>query len=287
MASGISVVINTFNEEANIADCIRSVETLADEIVVCDMHSRDRTGEIAMERGARVVLVDPAYCDFGRLRYFAVSQAASEWVLVLDADERMTPPLADELLRIASANSVDVVRFSSLYWYFGGWVRHGGFFSDIWIRFFRREVYLSRYQDFDEPLHQDFSVLYDVTNVLVLPKSFYIEHYAYPTIEKYMTKTLGLYARVEAEQLFKRGRNFRRSRLLLQPVKVLLRSFVLQQGYKDGCRGLILAVLFAGYHFAIWANLWLLEEQARYRRATPQASTAQAQDITPTSRPRN
>src|SRR5688572_27812596 len=96
---GIAVVINTLNEESNIGNCIDSVLELADEIVVCDMHSEDRTLEIARQKGARVVLhprtgfVEPA-------RRFAISQARHEWVLVLDADERMTDMLAARLKEI-------------------------------------------------------------------------------------------------------------------------------------------------------------------------------------------
>ena len=125
---GIALVINTLNEEKNIGDCIDSVGSLVNEIVVCDMYSDDRTAEIATLKGAQVVLhprigfVEPA-------RKFAISQASQEWVLVLDADERMTPQLANRLIQVTQEDSCDVVSFWSLYWYFGGWVRHGGFFG--------------------------------------------------------------------------------------------------------------------------------------------------------------
>src|SRR5689334_9780742 len=96
MPSSISVVINTLNEAINMAACIESVRSIANEIVVCDMHSDDDTAALAAQLGARVVLhdrtefVEPA-------RQFAIAQATCEWVLVLDADERLTTPLADRL----------------------------------------------------------------------------------------------------------------------------------------------------------------------------------------------
>src|SRR5687767_9489854 len=209
----ISVVINTLNEQANIGECIDSVHGFADEIVVCDMHSDDRTVEIAREKGARVVshartgFVEPA-------RRFAISQARHEWVLVLDADERMTEPLGLKLKEIMAANTHDVVAFWSLYWYFGGWVRHGGFFSGQWRRFFRKQVYLETYVESDEQVHHNFESLARAARICHLPRDYYIRHYAYPTVEKYLTKTLGVYARIEGEQYVKRGRRFSIARMI-------------------------------------------------------------------------
>lgn len=255
----ISVVVNTLNEEANLRDCLESVRGFADEIVVCDMHSDDGTVAIAREHGARVVFhertgyVEPA-------RHFAISEASHEWVLVLDADERLVEPLKSRLLEEARAGRYDLVYFWSLFWYFGGWVRHGIFYSGGWGRFFRKAVYLDRYSDVELYVHQGMAGLRTVTNCLELPRDYYIEHLAYPTIEKYLAKTLGTYARIEAEGMHQRGLRFRPLRLVLDPVKSWVSSYVLHRGYRDGMRGFILCVLYAGYRFAIWANLWLLEE---------------------------
>lgn len=257
---GISVVINTLNEEANIGDCIDSARGLADEIIVCDMNSDDRTAEIARQRGARVVLhartgyVEPA-------RRFAIEQARCEWVLVLDADERMTPTLAARLKEVARENTHDVVSFWSLYWYFGGWVRHGGFFSGHWRRLFRKDVYLSTYAETDERVHHNFDALKQSRRILQLPEDYYIEHYAYPTVEKYVSKTLGMYARIEGEQYVREGRRFSFMRLIGEPLKEVAVRFLMLRGYRDGIRGFILACLFAGYRFCVWANVWLLQNR--------------------------
>lgn len=258
----ISVVINTLNEEANIADCIRSVQWLADEIVVCDMYSDDSTVEIARNLGAKIVFhkrvgfVEPA-------RYFAISQAQHEWVLVLDADERMTEKLARRLTDIAMENKFDVVSFWSLYWYFGGWVSSGGFYSGIWTRFFRKQTYLQNYAESEALIHRNFETLKRHPNQIQLSSDYFMYHLAYPFIEKYITKTLGAYARIEAEQYRAAGRLFRIWRLILSPIKIFFTKFFLERGYKDGTRGFILCILYAGYIFAIWANLWFLEDQAR------------------------
>ncbi len=260
---GITVVINTLNEEANIADCLDSVMGLADEIVVCDMHSKDRTLEIARLKGARIVLhpqtgfVEPA-------RRYAISQARREWILVLDADERMTEPLSSKLREVATEGKWDVVSFWSLYWYFGGWVRHGGFFNGQWRRFFRRSVYFETYQELEEQVHHNFVSLAKVTRICQLPKDYYIQHYAYPTIEKYLCKTLGMYARIEGEQYVKLGRRFSLLGMIGQPVKEFFMRFVLRRGFLDGRRGFILACLFAGYRFCVWANVWFLRDGTKW-----------------------
>lgn len=253
----ISVVINTLNEEANIGACIDSVADLAAEIVVCDMHSDDRTAEIARQKGARVVLhpragfVEPA-------RRFAIEHARHEWILVLDADERMTPTLASRLREIVREGGFDVVSFWSLYWYFGGWVRHGGFFSGNWRRLFRKSIYLDEYSEAEERVHRNFECLARARRVLRLPREFYIEHYAYPSVEKYVTKTLGTYARIEAEQHVGDGGRFSPAKMIWEPVREFGLRFLLLAGYRDGMRGLVLASLYAGYRFCVWANVWFL-----------------------------
>ena len=257
-APGIAVVINTLNEESNIGDCIDSVQGLADEIVVCDMHSEDRTLEIARQKGARIVFhprtgfVEPA-------RRFAISHARREWVLVLDADERMTELLSRKLKEVSAEDSCDVVSFWSLYWYFGGWVRHGRFFSGQWRRFFRRSVYLETYDEAEEQVHYNFVSLTRAKRICQLSEEYYIQHYAYPTVEKYLSKTLGTYARIEGEQYVKLGRRFSLARMIGEPVKEFCGRFVWHRGYQDGVRGFILACLYAGYRFCVWANVWFLQ----------------------------
>ena len=104
----VSLVVNTFNEEGHIADCIRSTQGFADEIVVCDMYSEDRTREIAESLGARVVFHQrEPFVE--RARRFAVEQARGEWIFLLDADERATPALLDELSILISKESVNAV----------------------------------------------------------------------------------------------------------------------------------------------------------------------------------
>ncbi len=256
----ISVVINTLNEERNIEACIRSVQNLADELLVCDMYSDDRTVEIAKSFGARVIyhartgFVEPA-------RHFAISQAKNEWILVLDADERMTAPLAEKLKEIVETQKVQVVSFRRLNWYFGGWMRHGQFFRSEFARFFRKSTYLESYRKSEEDVHQNFKAVAMHPSMVRLPADYYILHIAAHTIEAYVHKTLGMYARLEAEQMFRDGARFRLWRLFWEPVKSFGKNFIYLQAFRDGIRGFVLSVLYAVYRFNVWANLWLMEEK--------------------------
>jgi len=251
----ISVVINTLNESENIEACIDSVKDFADEVLVCDMHSDDDTVSRAECFGARIILhdrtgfVEPA-------RKFAIEHAAYDWVLVLDADERMTAKLADELKRIASEGRYEVVSFWSLYWYFGGWVRHGGFFNGNWRRFFLKNTYLSTYNSSEEQVHMNFDSLRGHPSTCKLSNKYFMLHYAYPTVEKYLCKTLGRYAAIEGQQYSSLGRSFSLFRMLWEPPREFLARFILRQGFRDGMRGFILACLYSGFRFCVWANRW-------------------------------
>lgn len=251
----ISVVINTLNEADNIAACIESVRGLADEVIVCDMKSDDDTQKIARSRGARIVehertgFVEPA-------RKYAMEQATHEWVLVLDADERMTPRLATKLRELALDNGIDVVRFWSLYWYFGDWIRHGGFFNNQWPRFFRKKTYLETYRPEEQRVHGNFSALMHHPRKEILGSEFYILHFAYPTVDMYIDKTVRRYSLLEAQQYVADGGCFKLHRMLFDPFRSLIGRYFFKQGYRDGVRGLVLAALFAAHRFCFWAMVW-------------------------------
>jgi len=258
----ISVIINTLNEESNIAECIRSVKNLADEIVVCDMHSDDNTVKIANESGARVVQIERMEGAYQRMRFYGIQAASHEWVFLIDADERMTENCISPLKMLAKDTTIDVVRIWSLYCYFGDWVYNGGFFNTN-PRFFRKDVFLSKYKENNIQAHADWAALEGLPNTVILPKQYYLLHYAYPTIDKYVTKTVGMYSRVEAEQRFRNGQTFSKRKMIIEPCKMFIKKFFLLHGYKDGMRGFILAVLFAVFRFCMHANLWFFHQKAK------------------------
>lgn len=281
MTPKISAVINTFNEAANIVDCLASIGGFADEIVVCDMHSDDGTADLARQHGARVVLVDPMPGQYQKLRHAAITHAQHEWILQIDADERMTDRLKTAIRTALADETLEVVTMRILFWYFGGWVRHGIFYGDPYPRVFRKSVFLAHYAEQSCQVHRDWAALDKADRRVDLPPDVCLLHLAYPTIEKYVSKTVGMYARMEGEQWHREGVRFSAFRMFAEPARVFVRSYLRKRGYRDGMRGLILSLLFAMYRFNTWANLWLQEEWARGRPALPDPGRDNPQGATP------
>jgi glycosyltransferase involved in cell wall biosynthesis len=253
----ITLVINTLNEEKYIANCINSAKSIVDEIIICDMHSDDRTVKIAESLGAKVVFhertgyVEPA-------RYFAISQASCEWVLVLDADEQMTEKLANELKKISMSDTYDVVLFLKLYNYFGRYLRYGGFFNYKFPLFFKKNKYIEVYTNDEEMIHRNFGNLKNVKNKICLSKEYYIIHDAYPTIEKYLRKTLVDYSIIDSRGRYNNGEKVSFNKLLFSPFMEFIVRYILLQGFRDGKIGFITCYLKSQYTFYILLNIWFL-----------------------------
>jgi len=260
----ISVVINTLNEEQNIKECISSLKGFADEIIVCDMYSEDNTVNIAHSLGAKIYYyektgyVEPA-------RFYAITKASCPWILILDADERLTKELSMKLLELTKNNNeLDLIKFASLYNYFGKYVKHGGFFKNDWTRFFKKELYLSSYSEANTKIFQGLNNL--TTNSISsiqLSKDFYIIHEAYPTLSKYVEKTTSKYAYIEASQLFTSGKKVSLLNVIIEPVKSFLKKYILQLGFLDGAHGLILCCLYSIYRFNVNSILWDLNMRSK------------------------
>jgi glycosyltransferase involved in cell wall biosynthesis len=270
----ISAVINTLNEQKNIADCILSVKDYVDEIVICDMHSNDRTVEIAQSLGARIVLYERVKGYWGgEPRRYAIQHAIGNWILMIDADERLTPELGMQLRQVAIDDYYDCVKFAKLTLYFGDFPRYGDFFLPNQPLFFRKDVYLNRYTGVENRPHNDWAAVSNIEKTLILPVKYHYIHLAYPTVEKYVVKTLGMYASIEGEQYFMQGRKFSVIRLVGEPFREFIHRFIFKTGYRDGMRGFILAILYACYRFTTWANVWFLEQQVMQEKKRSSETT--------------
>ncbi len=259
----ITLVINTYNEEVNISDCINSAKSFVDEIIVCDMYSTDKTLSIAKELGAKIIMhektpvVEPA-------RYFAISSASHPWVLVLDADERLTVKLGKKIAEIVEESKYDLIVYPYLYNYFGGYVYHGGFFESIYPRCFKKSQYLATYDSSDSLVHGNFrSLLTKTTNKIILGKEFFAYHEAYPSLEKYVQKTLGFYAKQEAEKNLALGESFSSLKLIYLPLKIFIGRYIFRKGFLDGWRGFFVCFLFSQFYFMTYANMWSLSKNSK------------------------
>ena len=262
----ISVIVNTLNEENNIKYCINSVQGFADEIIVCDMHSDDKTALIASDLGARVI-----YFPRGRFvtvaRHYACTQATGEWIFMLDADERPTQKLLGKYTELSKRDDVDCVVCAVIPYMFGDFVYYGGWYEVQFPRFFRKKLFLDNYSTEHEDMpHMDFHAAALAKNKVNLSKDYYIIHYNYDTVQEFVTRTIGRYAANEGKLRASRGESLSWRRLLKTLVFYIYYVFIKGRGYKDGRRGWILAMLLIMYKILIEVNVWFYGTQQNKHR---------------------
>lgn len=240
----VTAVIAAHDESANIEACIASVDW-AREIIVVENDSTDDT--VARARAAGATVISPPFTTIGAARNQAIARAKTGWIFVLDADERATPELAEEVARlIAAPNRLTAFRVPRRNFFLGKEIRHGGWGSDRPIRLFRREV---RYNANLVHEHVDVTAgaVGEVTNKLL--------HYTYVSLDQYFEK-FDRYSRWWAEQNFARGRRGSAAAIFFKPPARFVSMYVLKGGFRDGARGLVLACLAAASVMAKYARLW-------------------------------
>ncbi len=241
---GLSVAVITLNEERNIAACLDSVKW-ADEIVVCDSGSQDRTVEIATSYGARTFR--DAWRGFAGHKNLAVERCGQDWVLVLDADERVPEALRREVEGVLrGGGAADGYSVGRRNYFLGTWIRHGGWYPDRSIRLFRRGR--GRFQP--RAVHETVEVAGSV-GLLREP----LDHHTYASVYEFLLRT-ARYADLAAEEMHAAGKRCGAIDLTLRPVWTILRMYVFQRGFLDGWRGLLLAGLYGCYTHAKYAALW-------------------------------
>lgn len=239
----IEAVVLTYNERANLPDCLRSL-LWADSLMVLDSGSQDGTQEVARALGARVV--EHPFANFASQRNAALEAAEDDWVFFVDADERSTPELAAEIREAVEGPAAGwwVPRDNYL---FGRLTRYAGWYPDYQLRLLRRG---RASYDPTRPVHE--TVLLDgeqawLRNCLV--------HYNYASVGQFIAKQ-GRYARLEATALAAQGTPRRLRSLLSRPVREFRRRFVQLEGYRMGLHGLLLSGLTAYYSgLAYWHYL--------------------------------
>lgn len=243
--SGLSVVVITKNEERNIRGCLDSVAGLADEIVLIDDESSDRTVEIAKEFTNRIIV---RKMDIeGRHRNFAYAQARNLWVLSLDADERVTEELKKEIKEVLTANTkyngFTIPRRNFIGDY---WVRFGGWYPSPQLKLFRKDKF--RYEE-----------------VGVHPRAFMddpcghlksdIIHYSYRDLEDFLSKLNNQTTR-EAQKWLNQNKPMRLPRFIYRSIDRFLRTYIGRRGYKDG---------YIGFAVAFYASLYQFISYLKYR----------------------
>ena len=240
----LSLIVISKNEEAAIARCLRSAN-FADEIIVVDHASTDKTPEIARAEGARVI-VTPDWPGFGPQKNRALHEATGDWVLSLDADEWIEPQLADEIRAvIARADAVDGYEIPRRSRFCGRIVRHGDWRGDRVLRLFRR----SRGRFSDDHVHERVIVEGRIDR-LASP----LEHDSITDPADAADK-IERYATAAAAQLAAEGKTSSRAKAALRGWAAFLRGYVFRLGFLDGRTGLEVANYNRRYTYEKWARL--------------------------------
>jgi glycosyltransferase involved in cell wall biosynthesis len=250
----VSVTIITRDEEADLEAALQSV-AWADEILVVDSGSTDRTVDIARSAGARVVVRDwPGYVT---QKNFAAAQAANDWILSLDADERVTPALAQEIRRVLEGPASAAYRIPRLTWHLGRWIRATDWYPDYQTRLYDRRAaqWSGRY------VHETVTV-----NGATGRLQGELQHFAYRDIADHL-ETIDRYTTYAARQMYEDGRRASAWTLLLHPPGAFLRNYVARGGFRLGTVGFIVSTMNAYYVFLKFAKLWQLQSRPISRPA--------------------
>ncbi len=249
MRQKLSVIIPCKNERKNIRPCVLSAQRVADEVLVADSGSTDGTLDIVDQvGGCRVVKRE--YINSGNFKNWAIPQATHPWVLIVDADERVTPQLAAEINALLEVDPPrDGYHVYRRNYFLGHHIRHGGWGSDKVLRLFRRD--LGRYQG--ESDHAEVHV--GSRNVGYLKAR--LEHYTYWSFDQYFQK-LQRYTVQSAQSRYAAGKRASFLRMLLSPPLRFLHCYILRLGFLDGLAGLEICMLTGQSSFVKELRLWEL-----------------------------
>jgi len=247
----VSAYVLTKNEEKHLRGCLESIKW-ADEIVIIDSFSEDATVEIAKEAGCKVV--QHKLSGFGAQRNFALEQCSYEWVICLDADERISPELKSEIeFQLQNSPSSDVWLAPRKSMFINRWIMHSGWYPD-----YRHPVLFNKNKaKYKEQLvHEDI----DYKGKKAYFKGD-ILHYPYESIKQFVRKS-DFYTELRASEMHARGKRFGVLNLIINPAAMFLKMYVFRRGFLDGIAGLVLALLYSSFYTLMkYIKLWELENK--------------------------
>lgn len=253
----VTATVITLNEERNLEAALQSL-AWADEIIVVDSGSTDRTVEIARRHGARVET--RAWEGYSAQKNYAASIAANDWILSLDADERVPPALAGEIrARLETGPDRRGYRIPRVTWYLGRWIRGTDWYPDYQLRLYDRRAGSWN----GRRVHESVSLAEPAGQL-----SRDLQHFAYRDLSHHLA-TIDRYTTLAAEQWRDEGRRASGAALLLHPPAAFLRNYILRGGITQGTPGLIVSILNSYYVFLKFAKLYELA-----RSSHPAASAA-------------
>lgn len=242
----VTATVITLNEAAHIEACLASL-VWADEVIVVDSGSTDGTPDLARKAGARVI--EREWPGYSAQKDFAAEQAAHDWILSVDADERVTPALAAEIRQtVTHPGDTAGFRIPRITFHLGRWIRTTDWYPDFQLRLYdRRQAGWARRR-----VHESVTARGPIGYL-----TQDLQHYAYRDLAHHH-ETMQRYTTLAAEQMFEEGRRARLTDLLLHPPAAFLRNYLLKRGVLDGAPGLIISAMNAHYVFLKFAKLWAM-----------------------------
>ena len=253
----LSVTVITLNEAAHIEACLASVGW-ADEVLVVDSGSTDGTPDLARARGARVIVRGwPGYAE---QKNFAASQASHDWILSIDADERVTPTLHHEISAVlAREPQVSGYRVPRVTWHLGRWIRTTDWYPDYQLRLYHR----GRATWTPRRVHESVTATGEVGQLRAD-----LQHFAYRDLSHHFA-TMDRYTTLAAEDMRAAGRTAGVFDLTIHPWAAFVRNYFLRRGFLDGTAGFIVSLMNAYYVFLKFAKLWAADPARQAPRHTP------------------
>lgn len=250
----LSAIVLTFNEEKHIRACLESVRSFADELLVFDSLSTDRTVEIARAGGARIET--RKFDNYPGQRNAALEAASGDWIFFIDADERADVAMGAEIRSEISHIQDTIAQEAVLFWIprknfiFGKWIRHTGWSPDYQPRVLNKG---GAWFDPTRPVHE-LVVAHDGLPLKQIYLKSPLVHYNYDTLTLFRQKQIA-YTKFEAQMMYQAGVHSRRRSFVSMPVREFVRRFISLEGFRDGWHGLALSGLMA--YYAFWRQVWL------------------------------
>lgn len=229
----LSVVVITLNEEKNIGRCLASVQGVADDIVVVDSNSTDRTAEICKE--FNVNFITKEWEGYAATKNYANAQAKHDWILSLDADEALSDELKASILK-AKEGEMKAYQFNRLTNYCSKWIRHGGWYPDVKLRIFDRRK--TRW----EGIIHEVLVMDEGEQIGTLQGD--LQHYSFHTIEQHVAQS-HTFAKLKAQQIHAKGKRHNLLKVAFAPAWKFFQQYFLKLGFLDGYYGFVIAKISA------------------------------------------
>lgn len=241
----VSVTIITKNEEKNIKEALESVKDF-EEIIVVDSFSEDKTVEICKNYTDKIF--QSKWKGFAGQKQFAIDKATLPWVLVLDADERVTEALKLEIIEKLKSDDAAGYFIPRKNFFLGKWIKHSGWWPDYTLRLFRKD----RGKMEERAVHERI-IVEGETDYLTEP----LLHYTYSSIEDFIDKMQN-YSTLSAIEIIKKNSSKGKllTKLIFAPIFTFTKMFIFRLGFLDGIRGFILAIFYSFYSFLKYAKAW-------------------------------